>query len=95
MESFEVSFCPHCYSQVRLNDGQFIGYNEECVCIEGLEKENVITISIPCENMKRTYGFVMRENNTLLTYPEAIKMNMKAIDKPYFMSSKQLPVGEL
>jgi hypothetical protein len=81
MENFEISFCPKCHSQVRFNDGQFIGYNNECICIEGLEKDEAITFSIPSENLKQIFGFVMRENNTLVTYFEAIKMNFKKIDE--------------
>lgn len=80
--TLEITFCPSCYSQVRLNDGQYIGYNEECVCIEGLEKKEVISFSVPAEKLKKVYGFVMRENNTLVTYFEAVEMRFELVGTP-------------
>lgn len=50
------------------------------MCIEGLEKKEVISFSIPAEKLKKVYGFVMRENNTLVTHFEAVQMSFKMVD---------------
>ena len=72
MKYITANFCVHCRSQVRLNeDKQYIGYSPDCKCFEGLEKKDVRFFSLVARNLKSVFGFVLENNNSIVTHAQA------------------------
>lgn len=66
-----VCYCVHCQSQVRLNDGLYVGYSLECTCANGLEKKDVRFFSLISKFLKSVFGFIVEDNNSIVTYAQA------------------------
>ena len=78
MKYITACFCVHCRSQVRLNeDKQYIGCDPDCKCSspEGLEKNEVRFFSLVANKLKQSCGFVLEDNNSIITHAQATDRN--------------------
>ena len=75
MKLFIVHYCPKCNTQVRWSDDRYISHNDSCHCCEfGLNKEAIKTVRVPIKGLKEQYGYVMLNDNTLLSLDIAKNM---------------------
>jgi len=72
MKFITACYCVHCQSQVRLNDGLYVGYSPKCTCADGLEKKDVRFFSLVAKHLKSVFGLIVEENNnSMVTYAQA------------------------
>jgi len=72
MKFITACFCVHCQSQVRPDDeGVYIGYTPDCACMAGLDKKDIRRFSLKAKSLKQSYGFVLENNNSMVTYHQA------------------------